>query len=116
MERWILVTFCGECKEPIPLDVWSLLEYNPGISGHPFKTEAEALEAWELTKQAIFRHGYFIESDGNKLLPRGMENEVEIEQTQRGTRIYHIDAYQDVKAIRVTLHWEIANENSTSKK
>lgn len=58
MKRWILASRCSECQEPIPFDPCFFLGYNPGVSGHLFKSKEEAEDALEATRRSIVEHGY----------------------------------------------------------
>lgn len=66
MKRWMLVSFCGECREPIPFSPCSFLGYNPGVDGHLFKSKETAQQALEATAEAIKKFGYQIETETTK--------------------------------------------------
>lgn len=63
MKRWMLVSRCGTCNEPIPFSPCDFLGYNPGVSGHLFTSKEEAEQALQATRKAIAVFGYEISAE-----------------------------------------------------
>ncbi len=61
MKKWMLISRCGDCQEPIPFNPCTFLGYNPGVDGHLFDSKEEAQRALDLTLEAIIDTGFEVE-------------------------------------------------------
>ena len=59
-EYWILIDRCGECREPIPIDLVQVLGNNEvGVDGHLFHSKVQAEQALADARILIKKSGVY---------------------------------------------------------
>lgn len=81
VHKFILCRHCGECQEPIPLDVCSELGYNPGTDGHMFDSKQEAIEV---------RANFLLENNRMAMLGTGFDGRRHYPMTEADISVYEI--------------------------
>ena len=95
-EYWMLVSLCGECKEPLPIDLIQTLGNNEiGIDGHLFRSQVEA-------ETALADARILIKTNGVYCTVVGDDNIVRYDLPQR--KRYDLTDLDNVEAVRVEFH------------